>query len=387
MMETTAAQRRAVEMMLELCARPGRAVVDAHLARGDVDWGHLLYFADINGVMGFLWAAADGLDDSRIPWRVLVRLSQWTASQRQRRESHTGLVDELAAAGVAAAPPILLKGGAFLQTIYAGEPELRGIGDIDLLVSPEDVAPLQGWITRRGFRCRDTKNGFTAFNDHPDAGLRMVLDVHCGDPTKSGRRPEAVHALFRHDATQEVGGGRLRVPSPELSLVFACRHFCEHEEDFRKVLNQDDLRIFRLVDVLRLAPLCDAARLHALAAELGWLEPLGRCLRYVHLLFGRAAPDPAWYRPEPAHLATPLGALAWPWPIAERIRRVDRAEWVAGEMGPRGGRSDWYTAKGGAQGPSAVALPGAIVAAPVPASADAGSTVGSHAAAAAGVGA
>lgn len=353
MLEETAAQGRAVELLLRLSAGAGPGALDRALEAGELDWGHLLYFADINGLLGVMWAATEGLDDSRIPWRAAVRMSQWVEAQRQRRARHAEVLDALAAAGVTSAPPILLKGAAFLHTIYADDPDVRGMGDVDLLVAPGDVAPLQRWLEARGFRVRGTKNGFGAFNDHPDAGQRVVLDVHAGDPTKSGRRPEAVHALFRREAA-ETADARFRVPSAELSLVFACRHFCEHEEDFRKILNQDDLRLFRLVDVRRLMNLCGAARLHALADELGWITPVGRCLLYVHRLFGGAEVGESWYRPEPAEVATPVGTFAWPWPIAERVRRVDRAEWLAGQMAPHGGRSAWYTSRGGSRDAPAV---------------------------------
>src|SRR5262249_2630930 len=112
MLAMTDAQARAVEMLIGFCATGDRRLLDRVVRDGPLDWGHLLYFADINGLLGMLCSMTGGLEDSRVPWRAATRLDQWVKRQRRRWELLSTLLADLSASCPLDEPPILLKGAA-----------------------------------------------------------------------------------------------------------------------------------------------------------------------------------------------------------------------------------------------------------------------------------
>src|SRR5579862_4748324 len=136
-----------------------------------------------------------------------------------------------------------------------------------------------------------------------------------------------------------------------MTFLHGCRHFCEHADDFRKVLQQDDLKLYRLRDLLELRPLVDDALVDELAHKLGWSASLERAHAYLDLLIGATECGVRERRRSNDSLATPSGPVRWPWPFLERLTRPDRAEWLSAMLGDQGARTNWYTSAGGNRSP------------------------------------
>jgi hypothetical protein len=352
-LDTTPAQRRGVNMILHFCATGDRALLEETLQHGPIDWGYTLYFADINGLLGMLWKMTNGLDDSRVPFRVAVTLANWIKKQRNRWHTYLSLLRQLMDDAPLTKPPILLKGAALKKTIYRERPEIRTMGDIDLLITPADEPATENWLTEQGFWLRAGKNGSTAFKDLN--GEHLVVDLHIGDPAKTKRAPESVYDIFVRYACKDYEESSFSIVSHEVALVHACKHFCEHEDDFRKVFLQDDLRLFRLLDIRLLLDHVDLTAVSRLAQELKWEEEVSRCRLYLAELFDEQV---EWRGPRanpPSTLSTPLGNVVWPWCWRERARRVDRSEWLASCLGDQGYRTYWYTWRTGNKAPDWVA--------------------------------
>ncbi|WP_281884505.1 nucleotidyltransferase family protein [Paenibacillus sp. YYML68] len=339
---------RDCHMLLEYCKTSDSSLLDQRLQEGAIDWGNLLYFADLNGLLGFLWKLTDGLEDSRVPWRVAVRLNEFIKKQENRWRNYSEVIFNLLHDGAIKGQPILLKGGAFKHTIYKESPNIRGIGDIDLLFHSSDAQRVEQYLIEQGFWLRSGKNGSTAFKELGND--RLVVDVHVGDPSKNDRNPYDTFMVFKDEAIP-IGNGILTI-SHELSLIYACKHFCEHEEDFRKVFHQDDVRLFRLVDIFLLCRLVNFGKVKQLASELNWMNYLERTLWYVKEIFGYNFELTPGHEMGTERMSTPIGSYTWPWAIRERVLRLDRAEWLASAMGDQGKRSDWYTSKEGNKNPT-----------------------------------
>src|SRR5262249_31584251 len=121
----------------------------------------------------------------------------------------------------------------------------------------------------------------------------------------------------------------------------------------RKVLQQDDMRLFRLTDLLLLSRTLDVDELWKLATSLNWRREVARAMRYLNRLFAtdiHGGEDPVRERDL---IATPDGLGPWPWAFEERIRRVDRAEWLSRALGAElGARTNWYSSLEGSKYPT-----------------------------------
>ena len=116
-----------------------------------IDWEHLLLEADKHRVTPLLYhrlLTAGQLD--RLPGDVTQALhrafhAQWGKNLvRLRTLEH--VLGLLAASGIR---PIALKGAGLVLTVY-DEPAVRPIGDIDLLVAPEEFRPALQQLVRAG---------------------------------------------------------------------------------------------------------------------------------------------------------------------------------------------------------------------------------------------
>lgn len=331
------------KILLDFCVTNDSSVLDRRLGEGRIDWGNLLYFADINGLLGILWKMTKGIEDSRIPWRVAIRLDEFISKQKRRWRCYTDVFNEILVEKITSRPPIILKGASFKCTIYKDAPEIRGIGDIDLLIQSKDAQNVENFLIARGFWLRPGKNGATAFKETEND--RIVIDLHIDDPSKINRNPMVAFDIFSKEII--LLGNGLETISYELSLLYACKHFCEHEEDFRKIYHQDDIRLFRLVDILLLCNISDLRKSKQLAEVLNWTDELERTLYYIKEIFNLETEITPCYEIIKNEISTPVGNFKWPWAIRERVLRVDRAEWLSKEMGVYGERSTWYTSKEG----------------------------------------
>ncbi|WP_144502496.1 nucleotidyltransferase family protein [Bacillus thuringiensis] len=354
--QITQTQLRGVQMLLDYCISRDKEIFNKTLEEGPIDWGYLSYFADINGLMGMLWSMTDGLEDSRVPFRVAVNLKNWVIKHRRRWELYSEILQKMHIAKITNDTPILLKGAALKQTIYSDEPVLRNIGDVDLLFTPQDIINVEKWLEEEGFWLRGGKNGPTAFKRTSED--RLVIDLHIGDPSKTKRasNSEDIYNIFIKNTIPVNKENSHRMISYELAIVHACKHLCEHEEDFRKILLQTEFRLFWLVDIHLLLNKVNIQETIKLAKDLNWLNEFKRCMWYLQKIFNVNLPIEIKNLQlnndlEIKEVKTPVGNFEWPWDIKTRMLLVDRDAWLSLQMGSQGKRSDWYTAKEGDKSP------------------------------------
>ncbi|HGW4639406.1 TPA: nucleotidyltransferase family protein [Acinetobacter baumannii] len=350
MIELDSSRRLAADIGIALAGRDISFVEDM-LSNSNIDWAYLLYFCDVHGLFGLLHTSISGIDDARIPLRAAAMITREVDRQNKRWNALSEmLVTLMDAVKNNTEVPILLKGAALKLTVYKDSPEQRQIGDVDILVSSEDAESYCSVLKQHGYLLRQGKNGYTAINNNTLAG-RLVVDVHVDDTSKMNRNPKAVYHAFKEtslDPTNDSWG--YRQPSFEMTFLHGCKHFCEHMDDFRKVLVQDDIRLFRLTDLILLIPHVNRSRALTLAKKLGWENELARAIGYLRGIKEITEGWPYLY-PEFDSIDTPFGVKNWPWSFNERIRRLDQDQWMARELGPTGARSNWYTGSQGAKTP------------------------------------
>lgn len=344
----TSGQERAYRIISDACAG---LQASAPLSVPDplaVDWGYFLYYVDINGLSGLIQHALASMPSeqrSLIPFRVTVTLRNQAGRYGKRWNHYESLLRQLAERVHERLTIVLIKGAAFKSTLYAASPDVRGMGDIDLLVSSDCSDEVISWVLEWGFKIRSSKNGITAIRDAD--GLRSVVDVHIDDPVKTRRNPSKALRALLDTVVDMPGYPGLKMPSYEYSMAHGCKHFCEHKDDFRKVLFQDDLKLIRLLDIVMLARHHDPQATRALAEHLGWQEELHLAQHYAQILQpgGSALEFPA------ERLETALGPVTWPLGFHELIKRVDRAEWLSAQLGDQGSRDLWYSTEKGILNP------------------------------------
>jgi hypothetical protein len=172
----------------------------------------------------------------------------------------------IAEAGLAVLP---LKGFATGLAIYP-EPELRGLGDVDLLLRPADLAALVHLLRDRGFVFRRAQGAqvwglISDASFHPfvapDRQLAFDLHIHPDDfPLHCSLSTEVVFA----EAHETVDAGMtLRIPCDEHLLLMAMSHAARDKYDPSAVRSVVDMAVMltrtgRAIDWLGLRALAEA---------------------------------------------------------------------------------------------------------------------------------
>lgn len=217
--------------------------------------------------------------------------------------------------------PLVLKGAALRRWVYASPVE-RVMGDLDILVSRDEVAPVLATLSTLGYRSEYPDAARAGFREHlyhdrvahPNG---FEVEVHWGLT-----RPDAASRLdpelFQRHARllDEVDGVPLRVPSGEDMIL----HTVSQSE-------QDGVRsLRRLVDFDRVvaASEIDWDRLSAEADRAGLAIPLSVVARLAECLLGTSAPE-AWTRGREIG-ALPRRAIAVSRPVDRLLRPPTRAD-------------------------------------------------------------
>lgn len=191
----------------------------------------------------------------------------------------------LARRGVSA---LLLKGAYLVRAVY-GDPGLRGMGDVDVLVAPEALAEAAEALRDAGFSplgplprgapAQGLYLNSMVFGSDGDGGV-IHLHWHWLNasfpilPYGARLDPDALRA----GARSLPGFRALAVPEPEPAVLHLCEHAFKHAYD----------ALVRLVDVVTLwrAAAPDAGRVGALARRWGLERPAGITLRLCGAYFG-----------------------------------------------------------------------------------------------------
>jgi hypothetical protein len=184
-------------------------------------WGHLLDLALQHSVFALLYPALAGLPRGSIPasllgrWRLLTL--QAGIQEARRFQEALELTSALAERSIAC---VAFK-GMVLRTLYP-QPDLRTMGDIDLLVRPADLLAAEALLQERGLGLV----GATALHHSWRSGPGLFLELHTALFKHSDGALEA--AFFTHAITQEAAGRRYGAPAPEDAAVYQILHMAKH---------------------------------------------------------------------------------------------------------------------------------------------------------------
>jgi hypothetical protein len=257
-------------------------VIDPH-ARHDA---YALSIAGHTSGMGPVigrWAE-DGLVTGADP--VLRCFARHLLHARRRRErierEMLPVLDALTAAGIT---PTVLK-GFHTGRVYFEEPAIRRMGDVDVLVLPDEIARAEASLSSMGFRpetaaLRPYKRDWIGPGVDPrvfsvellDARTKWTLELHASLDRiyhpgatarldgERGRGPASLHSF-------DIAGRHVRALSPPLLLVTLACH-CSQE--------LDGVRLMRLLEMVRVIRAEQFARPGAerLAVAFDWDAVLG----------------------------------------------------------------------------------------------------------------
>jgi hypothetical protein len=162
-------------------------------------------------------------------------------TQRQEGDARA-MVAALAAAGIG---PILLKGADLRQRVY-GEPAVRPMGDLDLLIAPGEIARSQEVLSSRGFRlqpqCLDPRPGFrrifrNELQFDPPPANSLVIDLHW--ELRGGRHFYRLpySALVQKALPWDYRGVPVQFLAPEHLLIHLCLHTASENPGARAFLD------------------------------------------------------------------------------------------------------------------------------------------------------
>ncbi|MBI3663798.1 MAG: nucleotidyltransferase family protein [Acidobacteria bacterium] len=138
------ANARAIRQLLAFCVRPG----ECELPANEAEWDALLPLALAHGVAPMLFA---NLRERVLPVRArdqlrLVYLSNSFRNEKLLAEQHR-ILDAFSKKSLAAWP---LKGPHLSEHLY-GDPAVRQVADLDLLIRPEDLAACDDVLHSLGY--------------------------------------------------------------------------------------------------------------------------------------------------------------------------------------------------------------------------------------------
>jgi hypothetical protein len=280
----------AERLLLELCkASPSPGRVDELRERGGRDvLVELDRHAMAHGIQGLVLSRIAELQKRGV-WTEVASFVEASLAKLRRQTLFWDMEQDRVLAGLVRAgfDPVVLKGGALRRGIFA--PVERAMGDLDILVRPDEVIGVLRALETLGYRSEYSDRARGEFLEHHhhdrvEHPAGFMVEVHWGltRPYESIRLdPERF--LDRSVVVEQKGSPPMRVPRPEDTLV----HTVSQSE-------QDSVRgLRRLVDLDRLASLpsidWDDVREHA--EEVGLHGFLCVTLRLAEICFATPAPE------------------------------------------------------------------------------------------------
>lgn len=285
-------------------------------------------------LLPFVYHRQQTLQPSRAALKLAKQayLEIWSTNQR-RFQRLAEVLEKFAAAGI---PSVLLKGAALATHYYASE-GLRDMGDVDVLVHPEDLRAATGILFGLGWTTGESLSAEVlasqmrirhAWGFYDPEG--RSLDLHWR-PSASCYSPEIADELWRGVRSSRLRGAPVGVLDDTGQLFCVCVHAVQTGANVRWIADSLAILAAGRVDWERLA---DLARRTNLAVR------LQAALDYLAGRFATAVPPgmagalaaaeaPAWERHEARLQAEPFPwsprkTLKWHWwTFLHRIRPHD----------------------------------------------------------------
>lgn len=247
---------------------------------------------------------------------------------------------------------VLLKGAALASTVYRSFIE-RPMGDLDLLVAPEDAQRAHQVVQRAGWTWDEATFPFSRYAGHhhlppldDSAGTGVRLELHTGIAIDGHPFSLDLATLRARGRTLQVGSTTTTVPCTEHLLLHEAVHFAwSHVLSFGSWRTARDVQLMSRAGTLDWEAFIDEARRHRAESCAYWTLALSR------LLAGAEVPDGVLLRTKP-----PLGSLAqrilerhfiyhllpieeeWP---SQRLRRSMWEKAIQPERYGHGSRRPW----------------------------------------------
>lgn len=181
--------------------------------------------------------ARDGLEQRALVHGLGPLLYSGSRQERWQRSYHLNavrnqlLLEELADVLGRLEPvmPVVLKGAHLAYHVYA-QPALRFMGDLDLLVSPDEVPEVRRRLEAAGYQAEEAawnlRRHYHLTMTHPER--QAPVEVHWGL-----HRPElpfrvSLDKLTREAPVKAFGGARGRVLEPDRLLLYLAFHLVKH---------------------------------------------------------------------------------------------------------------------------------------------------------------
>lgn len=203
---------------------------------------------------------------------------------------------EIATTGI---PVVYLKGFAFAHSLYP-DPDIRTIGDIDILVAQDHLNDLLGFLTERGFEFDPLPMapwGFisnASFMPLVSAEGDCSIDIHVQPDCYPAYRSLTVDDVFGHATALTIDGTEIKIPCIEHAMLLCLTNAAKDKFGVFSVRKLVDIAMILRSD----APL-DWGIVERLAASGRFLKPA----RVVFALLlrlglpGRAVPETLCHAP------------------------------------------------------------------------------------------
>lgn len=202
-------------------------------------------------------------------------------------------------------PVVVMKGFVFAHTLYP-DPDIRTIGDLDILVRAADRDRLLAFLQDNGFAFEALPSspwGFisdASYQPMVSADGACNIDVHVQPDCYPAYRSLTAERLFAAAGTAEIGGVALSVPSPAHALVLCLTNAAKDKFGPYSVRKLVDIAV-----LLRSGPKADWDEVRALARDGHFAAPA----RVAFALLARLGLPPELV---PADLCAPPAGLRAP---------------------------------------------------------------------------
>ncbi|MEW6754366.1 MAG: nucleotidyltransferase family protein [Candidatus Latescibacterota bacterium] len=288
----------------------------AHLLAGELDWGEVIRWAGHHGVLVHVHRQVSTTPAAVAPQPVRHLLRAHYERNAVRNLHLTGVLLELLQVleeeGIPALP---YKGPVMALQLY-GDPALRAIGDLDILVPPHQARPAREAVAVRGYVPEPHLSGPKAGSEysyrlvHPARGV--AVEVHWSVTLGVFASPFGLQEVSRRLGQVRLAGRPTPCMAPEDLVLALCLHLAKHCWEER-------LRLSWIADIARTVALDDGLDWEGLvrrAAEGGCLRMLLLGLRLAHRVCGCPLPAPVSARLEGEPAVDRLAARVWQWAFA-----------------------------------------------------------------------
>ncbi len=238
------AGRRAARDILLLCTTasisPERKERISRILAGPVDWRYLLYLAEFHGVTSLI---AHNLVNSGLGSQVspafLEQFKQIYNNTLYKNIIFCAELENILTTfnqhGIAA---IALKGAVLAEQLY-GNPGLRTMVDMDILVKPEELPLANSLMQEMGYKQLITTQPWDhAFHEAPfckEAQFPLFIEIHWKlDDQKLVDVP--YDEIWHRAQPIQTPGVTTKGLSPEDNLLFLCNHLTKQENQLLKSL-------------------------------------------------------------------------------------------------------------------------------------------------------